>query len=351
MRVHIEYAHTIDPAAWRRRHESGAVPDRLPYGLDHLAEHGWDVQARSAASRPAQLLERTSRRLTGGFEFVQAALGRERRACDAALCWDERTGVPASLRSSLPGEPRVAMGVIWMTEPDAPIGRRGRSLAVPALRRAEAVWALSPAQLDVLARDWRVNRDRLHLLHFGIDAEFWHSDGDAEPDLVLGAGSDRHRDHQLLVEAMRRLRSRRPSVRLELVTQHAVEVPAQLGQKHDSLTHPEMRGAYSRASVVALALKPNLHLSGLSVLLEAMACSRPVVITDSPGLQEYVTDGESGIVVQPGDPDALAAGVGELLADPDRARAIGGAGRAAIRERFTTIRQAERMAEILAGVG
>ena len=88
-----------------------------------------------------------------------------------------------------------------------------------------------------------------------------------------------------------------------------------------------MRGAYSRASVVALALKPNLHLSGLSVLLEAMACSRPVVITDSPGLQEYVTDGENGIVVQPGDPDALAAGVGELLADPDRARAIGGAGK------------------------
>ena len=28
--------------------------------------------------------------------------------------------------------------------------------------------------------------DRLHLLHFGIDAEFWHSDGDAEPDLVSG---------------------------------------------------------------------------------------------------------------------------------------------------------------------
>ena len=150
---------------------------------------------------------------------------------------------------------------------------------------------------------------------------------------------------------MRRLRSRRPSVRLELVTQHAVEVPAELGERHASLTHPEMRGAYSRASVVALALKPNLHLSGLSVLLEAMACSRPVVITDSPGLQEYVTDGESGIVVQPGDPDALA----------DRCRRI--AGRSGSRprnrrrrkggnpERFTTDKQAERIAGILASVG
>jgi glycosyltransferase involved in cell wall biosynthesis len=351
VRAHIEYSYTIDPAGWRQRHAAGAVPDRLPYGLDRLAGHGCETLTRPAVPGPLRLLERASRGLTGGFEFVQAALDRERRGCDVALCWDERTGVPACLRSSLPGEPPAATGVIWLTEPNAPVGRWGRSLALRALRRAQAIWALSPAQLDPLVRDWGVDRGRLHLLHFGIDAEFWHSDGDAEPDLVLGAGSDRHRDHQLLVEAMRRLRSRRPSVRLELVTQHAVEVPAQLGQRHASLTHPEMRGAYSRASVVALALKPNLHLSGLSVLLEAMACARPVVITDSPGLHEYVTDGDSGIVVQPGDPDALAAGVGELLADPDRARAIGGAGRAAIRERFTTIRQAERIAEILASVG
>ena len=100
--------------------------------------------------------------------------------------------------------------------------------------------------------------------------------------------------------------------------------------------------------MVALALKPNLHISGMSVLLEAMACSRPVVVTDTPGLREYVRDGETGVVVQPGDADALATGVGDLLADPDRARALGVAGRKAVTEYFSTRKQAERLREILA---
>jgi glycosyltransferase involved in cell wall biosynthesis len=351
VRAHIEYSYTIDPAGWRQRHAAGAVPDCLPYGLDRLAGHGCETLTRPAVPGPLRLLERASRGLTGGFEFVQAALDRERRGCDVALCWDERTGVPACLRSSLPGEPPAATGVIWLTEPNAPVGRWGRSLALRALRRAQAIWALSPAQHDPLVRDWGVDRGRLHLLHFGIDAEFWYSGSEGEPDLVLCAGSDRHRDHRLLVEAMRRLHRQVPSLRLELVTQHPVDVPAELGRRHHSLTHPEMRSAYSRASVVALALKPNRHLSGLSVLLEAMACSRPVVITDSPGLREYVSDGETGVVVQAGDPDALAAGVGELLADPARACAIGVAARAAVMERFTTERQAGRIAEILGGIG
>jgi glycosyltransferase involved in cell wall biosynthesis len=351
VRVHIEYAYTIDPAAWERSYRAGAVPDRLPYGLDHLAEHGYDLLTRSATSGPLRVLERSSRRLTGGFEFVQAARGRERRACDVALCWDERTGIPASLRSSVPGEPDAVMGVIWITEADAPLGRRGRYLARLGLRRAAAVWALSPAQLDVLAREWGVERARLHLLHMGIDTEFWHAGGEPEPGLVLGAGNDRHRDHPLLVEAMARLQRRRPPLRLELVTQQPVDLPAGLGERHHAFTHLEMREAYSRASVVALAVKPNLHISGLSVLLEAMACARPVVITDSPGLPEYVRDGETCLMVRSGDAEALAAGVDELLADPDRARALGEAGRALVTERFSTGKQAERIADIVARIG
>jgi glycosyltransferase involved in cell wall biosynthesis len=149
-----------------------------------------------------------------------------------------------------------------------------------------------------------------------------------------------------LVDAMKRLHRTRPSTRFELITNHPVKVPPELGRTHSHLAHPEMRKMYARTSVVALALKPNLHVSGLSVLLEAMACGRPVVITNSPGLSEYVRDGETAIVVSPGDPDALAGAVDDLLAEPDRARAIGAAARAFVR-RFSTARQAEVLSEIL----
>lgn len=347
MRLHLEYAHTLDPVLWRARHAAGLVPDRFPYGLDRLELHGFELHARRPANGVAASLDAVARRASGGFELVEAMRSRARRSCDVALCWDERAGVPAALRSRLPGEPRAVVGIIWLTEPDAPVGRRGRMLAKRALRQAAGVWAMSPAQLIVLERDWDVDPRRLHLLHMGIDVDFWHTtDVQREPDLVIGAGNDRHRDHRLLIEAITRLRRRRPKIRLELVTHHAVDVPPQLGRRHVHLSHSAMRELYGRASVVALALKPNLHVSGLSVLLESLACGCPVVITDSPGLSEYTRNGETSVLVPPHDADALADALDALLSDPDRAAAIGHAGRA-VTERFSTEVQAQQLAAIL----
>jgi glycosyltransferase involved in cell wall biosynthesis len=337
----------FDPFTWQERHAAGLVPDRLPYGLDRLEQHGFELELKPPPGRVLGVLDGVTRRATGGFEFVHWALRDAPRTCDLSLCWDERTGVPSALRSRLRGKPATATGVIWVTEPDAPFGRRGRFIGQRALRQAGAVWAMSPAQLVVLERDFAIPSRRLHLLHMGIDVDFWRVDGyEPEPNRVMGAGNDRHRDHALLLDAMKRLHRARPSTRFELITDHPIKVPPELGGRHSHFAHPRMREMYARTSVVALALKPNLHVSGLSVLLEAMACERPVVITDSPGLSEYVRDGETAIVVPSGDPDALARAVGDLLADPDRAHAIGAAARMFVR-RFSTARQAERLGEIL----
>jgi glycosyltransferase involved in cell wall biosynthesis len=63
------------------------------------------------------------------------------------------------------------------------------------------------------------------------------------------------------------------------------------------------------------------------VLIEAMAMARAVVATDAGGVPEIVVHGETGLLVPPADPRALAAAVGELLADPVRATRLGAAGR------------------------
>ena len=54
--------------------------------------------------------------------------------------------------------------------------------------------------------------------------------------------------------------------------------------------------------------------------MEAMALGRPVVATSVGGVPEVVADGETGLLVEPGDPEALAKAVLKLLADGDRAR-------------------------------
>jgi glycosyltransferase involved in cell wall biosynthesis len=71
------------------------------------------------------------------------------------------------------------------------------------------------------------------------------------------------------------------------------------------------------------------------VLLEAMAHARPVVATSVGGTPEVVVDGETGLLVPPRDPQALAAAIRRLVDGPELARRLGEAGYERVRERFS----------------
>jgi len=88
------------------------------------------------------------------------------------------------------------------------------------------------------------------------------------------------------------------------------------------------------AACDALILASLTEGSG-NVALEAMACGRPVVATDSGGPPEYVSDGKTGFVVPVGDVAAMAERVGRLLDDPALADALGRAGRLRMVEGFS----------------
>jgi glycosyltransferase involved in cell wall biosynthesis len=70
-------------------------------------------------------------------------------------------------------------------------------------------------------------------------------------------------------------------------------------------------------------------------ILEYMASSLPVVVTDVGGAREAVTDGQTGYIVAPGDDAALADRIVGLLRDPASARRIGEAGRDAVERGFS----------------
>jgi phosphatidylinositol alpha-1,6-mannosyltransferase len=93
-----------------------------------------------------------------------------------------------------------------------------------------------------------------------------------------------------------------------------------------------------------------LDVEGLGIVyLEASSTGVPVVAGRSGGAPESVRDGETGSVVDGGDVAAIAAAVGDLLADPDRAAAMGAAGRQWIVDNWQWRVKAARLAELLAG--
>lgn len=82
------------------------------------------------------------------------------------------------------------------------------------------------------------------------------------------------------------------------------------------------------------------------VLLEAMACGKPVVATRVDGPPEIVEDGRTGLLVPPEDPDAMANALVELLKDPDRRARMGKQGQ----ERIETVFGLDSQMKILNGL-
>ncbi|PYN28911.1 MAG: glycosyltransferase family 1 protein, partial [Candidatus Rokuibacteriota bacterium] len=93
---------------------------------------------------------------------------------------------------------------------------------------------------------------------------------------------------------------------------------------------------------VAASRKEGLPLA----VLEAMGAGLAVVATDVPGHRDAVADGETGLLVPPGDERALAAAIGALLDDPERRRRLGRAGRARVLSKFSIQPMVERTAQI-----
>jgi glycosyltransferase involved in cell wall biosynthesis len=87
-----------------------------------------------------------------------------------------------------------------------------------------------------------------------------------------------------------------------------------------------------------------------NIALEAMAAGRPVIATAVSGTPEAVVDGETGWLVPPRDPDALAAVIRCLLGDLDHARAMGERGRARVEALFRADAALDRWEEHLEGL-
>jgi len=85
-----------------------------------------------------------------------------------------------------------------------------------------------------------------------------------------------------------------------------------------------------------IACQPSTYREGLpKSALEAMACGKPLVATDIPGCREAVVDGETGLLVPPRDPPALAAALHRLIADPELRRLMGAAARLRVEQNFS----------------
>jgi glycosyltransferase involved in cell wall biosynthesis len=156
--------------------------------------------------------------------------------------------------------------------------------------------------------------------------------------------------HAVLLRALASVRARLPSLEVEIAGAGplASELRAQTAARGlDAavrfLGHAPGPEVMARAAVVVV---PSLGEGFGMVALEAMERGRAVVASAVGGLPEIVADGQTGVLVPPGDAEALAEALVELVADRRQTAAMGAAGRRRAVEAFSQERCTERVAAL-----
>jgi starch synthase len=231
-----------------------------------------------------------------------------------------------------------------------------------SLESADAIIAVSKgSREDILACYPAIDPARVQVIYNGIDAAQYTPDRNTDvlerygvdpdrPSVVFVGRITRQKGVPYLVDAALQFDD---SAQLVLCAgaPDTPEIAAEVEQKVDRLRaergnviwldqmlpKTEVIQLLSHATVFAC---PSIYEPLGIVNLEAMACEAAVVATATGGIVEVVVDGETGLLVPfeqaegdivPRDPEGFVAGIAErvnaLVADPDRARAMGRAGR------------------------
>jgi glycosyltransferase involved in cell wall biosynthesis len=245
---------------------------------------------------------------------------------------------------------------------DSPVAarlkRRGAPLEGWAERSAAAVIALTPRVARALQAEG-IAPERVHAIPSGVDpARFAgpHEDpfpGVPHPRVVFHGRVQAEKGVHTLVEATARLGD---DVHVLLVGDGSerprVEARArELGlagrlRVTGFLPHDRVPAALAHADVAVL---PSVFEELGTAMLEALHGGVPFVASRVGGIPEVVRDGESALLVEPGDPDALAAALERVLRDRELAARLGAAGRERARD-FAWPALADRVLEVYRAV-
>lgn len=182
--------------------------------------------------------------------------------------------------------------------------------------------AISQGLADYLVATEGFGRDDFTVVHYGIEAGAEPPPPPAEPRLVAVGRLIPIKGFDVLLQAFAQARTEVPELTLELAGSGPTQLPAQEGVAllgHVSPVAP----LFERN---AIAVVPSRGEGFGMVALEAAERGRAAIVSNVGGLPEIV--GDSGVIVPPDDPSALAAAIVALARDPERVRALGSAARA-----------------------
>lgn len=335
--------HDVEVVFTKPPWERVAVPSDLPYAL-HWAALPALRSRRAAPLRPltALTVARTVQRLLRPGTVVhsngeESALlpALQRRQPFLFVLTPRYPQLPEALFQE-PRTPRQTLHLFIHHSKFLQLGA--------AARGADCCSPPSAFGARLMQRAYGLDAERFHVVHNGAPAEFLdytHDPACAGRGPLVFFGRFAHdKGVDTLLDALGRLGEDAPRAliigrgeqRRALQQQTNALGLSDRVELRGWMTHDELGAVLAEAGGVAL---PSREENFSTAILGAMAVGPPVISTRVGGTPEIISDGETGLLVPPGDPATLADAIRRLWRSPDEARRLGAAGRQRVRQQLT----------------
>ncbi len=318
----------------------GETPSEFFYGAIELAARGFDIRffetdPATPVHWPCAALNFLGQngpvKLDGSFLQSTGNLMNQLNDCDVVVGTTGGHAFALAVWRSL-GRLRAPIVAIQAGLLNHKINFLRRHSTAFSLRRMQSM-LFGESELDLMYKTFPGIRGHMHVNQFGVDTSFWTPGPAPESGYILAVGNDGRRDYPTLIEAAKHL-----PYQVLLLTAQTIPSPLSPNVEHirgtyaEGVSDSQLRDLYRGASCVIVPLKPTYQPSGQSVTLQAMACGRPVVLTETQGIwsRETVRDGETLLLATPGDAGQLVQAIRCVMENKEFAKNLGGTARDAV---------------------
>ncbi len=213
-----------------------------------------------------------------------------------------------------------------------------------AMLFADVITSPSDDLADFVARDLHLPREKINIIRNPIDADKFSSDGnraiasDGRPIVLFVGRLEERKGISYLIKAVPLVVAKCPDVRFVIVgddTNNGKGQRSVLAELTELLSQGgcaqqvefvprvplDQLADYYRSADICVV--PSVYDNSPYTCLEAMSCSRPVIGTSAGGTREYIVHGESGVIIPPRDPQAIAESLLQLLGNEQERRRLG----------------------------